>query len=112
MKLPLSTLLLGLMLGAAGAVAECAHEKAPAVPDGKSASLDDMKAAQQAVKSYLASSNAYLACLDAESQKAPADEPAETKAARVASYNAAVDEQNAVASQFNAARQSFNARGK
>jgi hypothetical protein len=110
MRLLSVPLILGLGLATPGAFAACSRDAAPSVPDGKVATLDEMKAAQQAIKAYIASSNAYLACLDQEGQGAPADEPAEAKAARVASYNAAVDEQSAVAAQFNTARQAFNAR--
>ena len=48
------------------AFAECSKEAAPAIPDGASATEQEMIAGQQAVKSYIASSNAYLECLDAE----------------------------------------------
>jgi hypothetical protein len=110
MRLPLATLTLSLSLFAAVATAECSREAAPAIPDGAVATLDDMKAAQTAVKAYVASGNAYLACLDEEGKAAGEKEAVEAKAARVASYNAAVDEQTDVATRFNAALQAFKAR--
>ena len=61
------------------AFAECSKEAAPAIPDGASATEQEMIAGQQAVKSYIASSNAYLECLDAEGVAAGADELPEFK---------------------------------
>ena len=92
------------------AFAECSKEAAPTIPDGASASEDEMKAGQQAVKAYIASSNAYLECLDAEGVAAGAEELPEFKDARVSNYNAAVDEQTAVADSFNAAVKAFKAQ--
>ncbi len=92
------------------AFAECSKEAAPTIPDGASASEEELVAGQQAVKSYLASSNAFLECLDAEGVAAGAEELPEFKDARLATYNAAVDEMTAVADQFNAAVKAFKAR--
>ncbi|MBK7521587.1 MAG: hypothetical protein IPI75_15910 [Gammaproteobacteria bacterium] len=92
------------------AFAECSKEAAPAIPDGASATEQEMIAGQQAVKSYIASSNASLECLDAEGVAAGADELPEFKDARLSIYNAAVDEMTGVGDQFNAAVKAFKAR--
>ena len=110
MRLPMATLTLSLSLFAAAATAECSREAAPAIPDGTVATLEDMKAAQGVVKAYMASGTAYLACLDEEGKAAGEEEAVEAKAARVSSYNAAVDEQTDVANRFNAALQAYKAR--
>ena len=94
------------------AFAECSKEAAPTIPDGASASEDEMKAGQQAVKAYIASSNAYLECLDAEGKAADPEEVQELKDARVSNYNTAVDEQTAVADRFNAAVKAFKAKAQ
>ena len=110
MRLPMAALTLSLSLFAAAATAECSREAAPSIPDGAVATLEDMKAAQAAVKAYMASGTAYLACLDGEGQAAGEEEAVEAKAARVASYNASVDEQTDVATRFNAALQAYKAK--
>ena len=110
MRLPMAALTLSLSIFAAAATAECNREAAPAVPDGAVATLEEMKAAQTAVKAYMASGNAFLACLDEEGKAAGEEEAVEAKAARIASYNAAVDEQTDVATRFNAALQAFKAK--
>lgn len=99
-----------LCLSATVAVAECTRDAAPAIPDGSAATLEDMQAAQQAMKAYMASSNAYLECLDKEGAAAGETEAEDARAARVANYNTAVDEQTAVADGFNAAVKAFKAR--
>jgi len=110
MRTPMAVLILSLGLGAAAASAECSRDAVPTIPDGAVPTLDEMKAAQAAVKAYMASGNAYLACLEEEGKVAGEEEPVEAKAARVATHNATVDEQTDVATRFNAALQAFKAR--
>lgn len=51
------------------AMADCAFPKAPQeIPDGSSASEDQMKAAMNAFKSYKSDLEAFGACLDAEAK--------------------------------------------
>jgi hypothetical protein len=54
-------------LSAASAFAACEYPDEIAVPDGSQASMDEMLAAQQSVKSYMANMEDYLKCLDDES---------------------------------------------
>ena len=109
-RLPLSFLSLCLCLGAATAAAECTREAAPAIPDGSTATLEDMQAAQQSMKAYIASGNAYMSCLEQEGVAAGEADTEEAKAMRVANHNATVDEQTAVAEAFNQAVKAFKAR--
>ncbi len=109
-RLSLPSLSLCLCLCAATAAAECTHDPAPATPDGSTATLEEMQAGQQAMKAYVASSNAYLECLDKQGAAAGGTETDEARAARVANYNAAVDEQTAVAARFNEAVKALKAR--
>jgi truncated hemoglobin YjbI len=67
-----------------------------------------MTTAQAAVKAYVASGNAYLACMQPALDSA--DTPAEQKAVLTAEYNAAVDEMQAVAASWKAAVSAFKAK--
>lgn len=104
------SLSLCLCLCTAMAAAECTRDAAPAIPDGNTATLEDMQAGQQAIKAYVASANAYLECLDNEAAAVGEDDTDEAKAARLADYNATVDEQTSVAENFNKAVKAFKAR--
>jgi hypothetical protein len=59
-----------LGFAASSAFAECAFPKPPQeIPDGKSASEDQMKSAMNAFKSYKTELDAYGACLDTEAKE-------------------------------------------
>ena len=58
------TLAAGLLLAANAMGAECSAPTAPATPNGTSASLDEMKAAQADMKKFLADADDYMKCLD------------------------------------------------
>jgi len=98
----------------ATAFAACTLEAEPSIPDGSTATLDQMKATQAAVKAY---GNDYRTCLDTEAAAAnaaaPKDETAEAKAARAAStataYNTSIDKQAALAARFNDAVKAYKA---
>lgn len=99
--------LLPLLSGAA--TADCSRDSAPEIPDGAKATEAEMVAAQQAIKTYVASSEGYIACLDEEGKAAGEEEPAEAKVARVQSQNAVVDEMTEVAAKFNEEIKAFKA---
>lgn len=80
----------GLLFASHAFAAECALPTAPAVPNGASASIDEMKAAQDSVKKFLADTDDFLKCLDF-SHVADAD----TK------HDKAVDQMQKLASNFN-----------
>ena len=90
----------------------CKAEVQPDIPDPASATLDEMKAAQAAVKGF---EEAYRKCLDAAAEAsnaaAPTDEPEDDKNARLAAgvalYNASIDRQTALAEKYNAAARAF-----
>lgn len=105
--IPLS---LCLSLGAGTAFADCTRASPPAIPNGKTSTIEDMQAAQQEVKAFIASSNAYLECLNRAGTAAGKSESSGARSSRLASYNAAVDEQTAVAGRFNAALRAFKAQ--
>jgi hypothetical protein len=89
------------------AFAACSKEPAPSIPDGKGASEADMGAAQQAVKAYIASANAYLACVQKDIDSASTAKT--EKAALNKQYNSTVDEMNGVAAKFNTSIKAYKA---
>ena len=90
------------------------------MPDGRTATLDQMKAAQASVKAYNAAMDEYLKCLDAESPKATdvtADMTPDQKKqlqkeieASVKKHNAAVSDEEAVAARFNDQLKAYKAK--
>jgi len=106
-------------LFAGAAWATCIYPRAPErVPDGKTASYDEMIAAQQAVRTFNEDVNAYNACLDMEMQSLEqsglydATRLAELRVMQAKKNNAAVDEVQAIADQFNEQLRIFKAREK
>jgi hypothetical protein len=106
-------------LAAGSAQATCIYPRAPEhLPDGKTASYDEMVAGQQAVKQFDADMTAYNACLDMETasleQGGLYDENrlVELRAMQAKKNNAAVDEVQAVADRFNEQLRIFKARDK
>jgi hypothetical protein len=103
--------------GAAGAA--CIYPRAPEqVPDGSTATYEEMVAAQKAVQEFNEDINAYNACLDLEmatAEKSGAyDENrlTEMRAIQAKRNNAAVDEVQAIADRFNEQLRVFKARDK
>lgn len=84
----------------------------PVIPDGNVASMDELLAAQSAIKGFQASLGEYRTCLD--SQRVAFDPATEEGLAGLAQidgkYNASVDSEEAVAASFNAAVKAYNAR--
>ena len=103
-KLAVSVALLSM---ASGALA-CDYPKRAAVPDGLTASKDQMIAGQRGVKDYMAAMETYLSCIEAEEAAAvlklgDLDESAKRMRADMFNkkYTAAVEEMNLVAEEFN-----------
>jgi hypothetical protein len=104
-------------LGAAGpAFADCSYPPPPDhLPDGNTATLQDMVAAQKAVKDYDKAINAYVACIQLERNDATSKmaKPGETPTAEqkkamddmerveIQKHNAAIDQLQSVADRFN-----------
>ena len=108
-KTCLAFLTLSVALLAAGAAqAACIYPRAPEnIPDGRTATFDQMVAAQKAVKQFDADIAAYNACLTMELEALMADpgideaRKAELAEMQVKKNNAAVDEAQSVADRFN-----------
>ena len=90
--------------------AACSYPKAPDnVPDGNSATLEQMLASQKAVKAFDAAITAYQGCLETENNEALAANPTlteEQKSERMKilaqKQNAAVDDSQGWADKLNA----------
>ena len=72
-----------------------------AVPDGSTATKDDMLEGQKGVKQYMAEMQDYIDCLDQESQARSDDQSDEEKVLHVKRHNAAVEAMETVAARFN-----------
>jgi hypothetical protein len=103
------------------AYADCTYPQAPAhLPDGNTATLAQMLAAQKVVKNYNDDMTAYLACIKLErdsrvaqaGDKLSKQQKQELAAIEVQKNNAAVDQLHSVADQFNAQVKIFKARDK
>jgi hypothetical protein len=90
--------------------ANCSYPKAPEkIPDGNTATLDDMLATQKLVKQFDADIGAYQACLETENNEGLARDAAtlteEQKTERAKKLaqkqNAAADDALALAARFN-----------
>jgi hypothetical protein len=103
-------------ISAGTAHADCSYPPPPDhLPDGNTATLQEMVAAQKAVKDYDKAINAYVACIQLERNDAvakvakPGEKPtAEQKKAmddmervEVQKHNAAIDQLQSVADRFN-----------
>jgi hypothetical protein len=117
--LPRATLavVLALAAGAAAAQGTCIYPRPPeSMPDGMTATRDQMVAAYAAVKQFDADIAAYNTCLELELQAALANpELAEPDRQRIRAMqaqknNAAVDHAEQIAQNFNEQLRAFNSR--
>lgn len=102
--------LIGLALTGSQALAQdCTAPQVPSLPDGASASMEDMLAGQQAVKDFQAANLEYMNCLDpqisAATATATSEEASEADIEALKQleqdYNAAVSREEELAGQFN-----------
>lgn len=116
---PHVVLTLALAAGAAfPAYADCTYPRTPAsLPNGNSASMEEMVEGQKQVKQYMAEMDTYLKCLDEGKIAAPEGATDEQKkeserleAIRVQKHNAAVGEMESVAERFNEQLRAYRAR--
>ncbi len=125
MKALISTLFLSIALAGGEAYATCSYPKAPdKLPDGNTASLQEMLAAQKEVKAYNDQIKAYTDCLKLEHDQAvekidPNAGADKTKAQKaeldnvlVKKNDAAVDEATAVTNRFNEQVRIFKAKAQ
>ncbi len=107
-----------VLLVAAGAPAQslttlapdCRAPQAPDVPDGTTANEDELVAAQQRLKAFLADGDEYLKCLqNAEAALGDTIMP-EQQQVLLGAYNSMVDTMQYAGTRFNEAVRAFKAR--
>lgn len=95
---------------ATGAYADCPYPPAPdKLPDGATATLQDMLAGQKTVKEYQKAVDSYVACIDKELDAAIAkggdqlkpQQKADMQKVEAQKHNAAIDQEQAIADRFN-----------
>jgi hypothetical protein len=118
MKVLLPIALLALLAGPVHAA--CSYPTAPTkVPDGSTATLAEMVAAQKLVKKFDEEINAYTACIKLEENaqlakggdKLTAEQKSAIEQQQAQKNNAAVDEDQKVADRFNEQIRIFKAKG-
>ncbi len=117
MKIPtriFATLTLSLVASAALA---CDYPERVLIPNGNTATKEEMLEGQSGVKNYVAAMEVYLECIVEEEKMArealpelQPEEEQEREDILNKKYNAAVDEMERVAAQFNAEVQAYRAR--
>jgi hypothetical protein len=119
MKALASSVLIIAALAAAPAYATCSYPKAPTnIPDGATATLEQMVAAQKAVKAYNDEIKAYTDCLKLEHEatvskegdKLTKEQKDEMEKMQVQKNNAAVDEAEQVTARFNEQVKAFKTK--
>ena len=113
MKTALSVAMLFIAQGAFA----CDYPQRVDMPNGATATKDEMIAGQKGVKNYMATMDSYLVCIEAEEAQAVielGDIDEETSRQREEmfnkKYNAAVEEMNLVAEEFNIQVRAYKAR--
>jgi hypothetical protein len=106
-------------LTAGPAYADCPYPAAPAkIPDGATATMEEMIAGQKAVKEYDTAINQYVACIDNElkdsvakaGDKLKPEQKADMEKVEAQKHNAAIDQEQSVADRFNEQVKAFKAR--
>lgn len=114
------TVLAGV-LALATANADCTYPKAPTgLPDGATATQDEMVEGMKTIKEYNNQVTTYLNCLETEMNArieaagpdAPADQVEQIKAIHTKRHNAAVEELESNAARFNEQVKVYKAREK
>jgi predicted dinucleotide-binding enzyme len=107
-------------IAAAPAYADCTAPAAPQnIPDGNTATMQQMLEGQKAVQAYNSATNAYLDCLSSDHKtalqaagpKASDDQKAKLDQIETTKHNAAVDQLKSVVDNFNEQIRIFKAKG-
>ena len=107
------------LIFAAQSAFSCDYPERVLVPNGNTATKEEMIAGQRGVKKYVADMEVYLECIVEEERAArdalgamEADVEQEREDMLNKKYNAAVDEMERLAAQFNAEVQAYKAKGE
>jgi hypothetical protein len=96
-------------MGFAAAAVACEQPAAVAVPDGKTATREQMLEGQGKIRAYQTAMDTFLACIDGELEAEGEQAPDEFKSLMVSRHNAAVAEMEGVAAAFNEQLRAFRA---
>ena len=117
-RLTKTTAVIAMLFAVQGAFA-CEYPQRVSVPDGATASKEDMIAGQKGVKSYMASMEEYLSCIEADEAKrvlelGNVDDDTKRQQEEMFNkkYNAAVEEMNLVAEEFNMQVRAYKDRNR
>lgn len=95
----------------------CDYPQRVSIPNGSSATKDEMVAGQKGVKKFMADMEEYLACIDDEDKQDRADieEPdliaeAQRDEMLFKKHNAAIEDMETIAAQFNEQVRSYKSR--
>ena len=113
-----SAIYVAILFMAQGAVA-CDYPARVDLPDGATANKDAMIAGQKGVKSYMATMEEYLSCIESEEAAAVLGRGSVSEEAKRQredmfnkKYNAAVEEMNLVAEEFNMQVRAYKDRNR
>ncbi len=116
-RLIIKTFAAASLIFSAQAALACDYPERAEIPDGVSASKEEMLAGQNSVKNYVATMEAYLDCIVEQEKAARAEmEELEPEDEQLRDdllnkkYNAAVEEMEKTAAQFNEQVQAYKAR--
>jgi hypothetical protein len=118
MKALLAMTILGA-LSAAPAFADCPYPAAPTkIPDGATATLQEMLDGQKALQAYDKAINEYVACIDKElsdkitkaGDSLKPEQKSDMEKVEMQKHNAAIDQEQSVADRFNEQVKVFKAR--
>ncbi len=108
MKISVSPAIACALLAFPNIVFACDYPQRAEIPDGATASKEEMLAGQSSVKSYMAAMDEYLACIEKEEKDTVAkmsditdDERVNRETALTKKHNAAVEEMELTAARFN-----------
>lgn len=97
----------------------CDYPTRADVPDGTTATKEEMITGQRGVKTYMKAMEEYLSCIEATEQETvagPVEQDEEAKQQRIdmlnKKYNAAVEEMNLLAEEFNTQVRAYKERSK
>jgi hypothetical protein len=97
----------------------CDYPERPAIPDGATASKDELLAAKDAIQAYMANVDIYLQCIETEETAAVAelDNPSPEELQRRddilnKKFDAANEEKVLLGEQFNQQIRAYNAKAK
>lgn len=93
----------------AAAAVDCVRPPEPVLPDGATATKEDMIATVRGVKDYQAALISFRECLDAEKEAAGDDISKDIKIISVQRYNASVDAEEVFIAEFNVQIRAYKA---